>query len=58
VWNALKAPLKREQLTHAESVRHALAASRQQLKRETFPHYFQHMRDKIYPLIDAGDPLH
>jgi len=58
MWHTLKAPVKREELTDGESVRRALTKARDELQISSFPHYFKHMHDKIYPLAVARSDMH
>ena len=58
MWNALKAPVKHEDLTDGESVRVALTAARDSLNPMSFEKYFKHMQDKIYPLAIARAAIH
>jgi transposase len=58
LWHAFKTPVKHEELNNAEAVAAALARSFAALSKPSFPRYFEHMQQKVYPLVQHGDDLH
>ena len=61
VWHTLKEPIKHVNLTDGESVRRALIDSQNDFNKnhaDSFPRYFKHVQEKIYPLALDSQPMH